>query len=233
MSHTQSKPLGQIENKPLRERIADMLRELIIEGQLRPGDPIIEMELSNRLGVSRAPLREALQILNTEGLIEIIPYHKTTVRKLTRRDISELYSMRSVLESFAIQQIIQQQDPTAIKRLDEIYNALVQAADDGDALQASELDHLFHTTLIELSNHNLLIFMWGNVSQRVRQVLALRDPQRTDIRQKARSHQGLIDAIHAGDVETAKRLITAHIMDASELIVKIWEDGEDDTGDTP
>jgi DNA-binding GntR family transcriptional regulator len=217
-----------IENNPLRERIADKLRELIVEAQIKPGDAIIETDLASQLGVSRAPLREALQILNTEGLIEIIPYHKTTVRKLTRRDITELYGLRSALESFALRLIIKQNDPAAIVQLEAVYDQMVDAADRGEAAQASLLDHQFHTTIIHLSNHNLLIKMWSQVTQRVRQVLALRDMRRTDIRKIARSHRVIIDAIIAGDTHHADDVIDAHIMDASALIVKIWDDDETD-----
>lgn len=223
-----TKPNLHIENNPLRERIADILRDLIVEAQMKPGDAIIEMELASRLGVSRAPLREALQILNTEGLIEVIPYHKTTVRKLTRRDITELYSFRSALESFALRQIIKQSDPAAISKLEAVYDEMVAAADSGEAARASQLDHEFHTTIIHLSNHSLLIKTWSQVSQRVRQVLALRDLRRTDIRKIARSHRVIIDAIIKGDIHNSDDLIDAHIMDASALIVKIWEDDETD-----
>ncbi|MEZ4671421.1 MAG: GntR family transcriptional regulator [Anaerolineae bacterium] len=98
--------LHQIENRPLRERVLDALRDAIISGELKPGQDLVETELAASLGVSRAPLREALQILSSEGLVETIPYTGTTVKRLTRTDIEELYSLRSVLETFAIRRII-------------------------------------------------------------------------------------------------------------------------------
>lgn len=203
-----------------------MLRELIVTGELKPGDSIIETDLSAQLGVSRAPLREALQILNTEGLIEIIPYHKTTVRRLTRYDIHELYGIRSVLEAFGMRQIIERGDSDAIETLKGVYEEMVAAADAGNAAEASQRDHEFHNMIITLSQHSLLISMWAGVSQRVRQVLALRDMVRTNIREIARSHQVLIDVLEEGDVDKAAGLIEAHIMDASDLIVEVWEDGD-------
>ncbi len=106
--------MTHINNKPLRERIADILRDLIIKGDLKPGDAIVETELASKLGVSRAPLREALQTLNTEGLVEIIPYYKTIVRHLKQRDITELYSLRSTLETFATRLIIEHNNPSDI-----------------------------------------------------------------------------------------------------------------------
>lgn len=224
MSKTKAKPLAQIENKPLRDRIADMLRELIVSAQLKPGETIIETELATQLGVSRAPLREALQILNTEGLIEIIPYHKTSVRKLTRGDITELYSLRSTLENFAIRQIIEHQDDHDLEMLRDVYTDMVTAAENGEEALASTLDHHFHTTIIHLSKHKLLISTWNTVSQRVRQVLALRDMRRSDMRKIAYSHLPLIEAIAEGDPYKANILMEEHIMNASDLIVEVWDD---------
>ena len=219
--------LTHINNKPLRERIADILRELIIKGELKPGDAIVETELASKLGVSRAPLREALQTLNTEGLVEIIPYYKTIVRHLRQRDIRELYSLRSTLETFASRLIIEQDHPQDIQLLRSICDDMVTMAKTGDATEASAIDHQFHDTVIALSDHNLLISTWSSVSQRVHQVLALRDMVRTDTVAMAESHYPLVDALEKGDVQNAAREFEEHIMDARDLTVKVWEDSDD------
>lgn len=219
----------QIDNKPLRERVADILRTSILRAELKPGDPIVETALAAELGVSRAPLREALQILSKEGLIEIIPYHKTTVRTLHRRDIEELYSLRSVLESFAARQIIQLGFESSVARLTEIQAAMVHAADNSMLDEVSKLDHAFHNTIINESQHNLLTSTWSSISQRVHQVLALRDMHRTDIGQMVRSHQPIIDAIATNDETLAERLIHEHIATASEFIVEVWDQKNDET----
>lgn len=213
----------QIDNKPLRERVADVLRSSILRAELKPGDPIVETALAAELGVSRAPLREAMQILSKEGLIEIIPYHKTIVRSLKRRDIEELYSLRSVLESFAARQIIQNGPEAAIARLTDIQESMVHAADNNMIDKVSEFDHAFHNTIINESQHSLLISTWSTISQRVHQVLALRDMHRTDISQMARSHQPIIDTIAAKDEALAERLIHEHIATASDFIVEVWD----------
>ena len=90
--------LTQIHNRPLRDHVLDMLHSAIVNGELKPGQLLIEADLAAQLGVSRAPLREAINILSTEGLVEIIPYHATSVKKLSRKDIEELYSVRSLME---------------------------------------------------------------------------------------------------------------------------------------
>lgn len=216
--------LNLIDNKPLRERIADMLRESILTAELKPGETIVESALADQFGVSRAPLREALQILNAEGLIEVIPYHKSMVRRLTRADIEELYSLRSTLEAFAIKRIIQNHETLNLDLLKISCDKMVEAARINDAQTVSVFDHQFHDTLITLSQHNLLISMWSSVSQRVHQVLALRDMRRKDIEVMALSHIPIIDAIEACDLPLATKLIEIHIETASDLIVDIWDE---------
>jgi len=227
MTNNNTSSLTHINNKPLRERIADILRDLIIKGELKPGDSIVETELASKLGVSRAPLREALQTLNTEGLVEIIPYYKTIVRHLRQRDIRELYSLRSTLETFASRLIIENNNPHDIELLRSICDDMVAMAKTGDAMKASAIDHQFHDTVIALSDHNLLISTWSSVSQRVHQVLALRDMVRTDIVSMAQSHYPLVDALEKRDVQQATHEFEEHIMDARDLTVKVWEDSDD------
>jgi DNA-binding GntR family transcriptional regulator len=222
--------MGQLENKPLRERIADLLRESILAAELKPGDPIVESTLAASLGVSRAPLREALQILNTEGLVEVVPYHKTTVRRLLRKDIEELYSLRSVLETFAITRMIQQQNDEAAAQLRQICQQMIAAANQQQIERVSSLDHQFHDAVIRASQHDLLVTTWSNVSQRVRQVLALRDMQRGDVHQMVRSHMPIVEAIEAHDTELAVQLMDAHIATASEFIVEFWDDHQIEPG---
>jgi DNA-binding GntR family transcriptional regulator len=217
------KSLNQIDNKPLRERVLDALREAIISAELKPGDPLIELELSNQLGVSRAPLREAIQILSREGLVETMPYRGAIVRNLTRRDIEELYSLRSVLESFAVQRIIERSDPAHVARLRAIFETMLAAAKDGDLKAVNNIDREFHDTLIELSEHNLLVMTWSSVSMRVRQVMALRNRRNSDITRIAYNHLPIIDAIEKADEAEALKLIREHVASSGDLLAENWD----------
>ena len=123
--------LNQITNKPLREQVLDALRDAIVHGELKPGQPIVENDLAAQLGISRAPIREALQILNSEGLLETIPYHGTTVRALTRCDIEELYSLRSVLEAFAVSRIVTAHKADDVQMLRQYYEDILEQAEPG------------------------------------------------------------------------------------------------------
>ncbi|GAB4410562.1 MAG: GntR family transcriptional regulator [Anaerolineae bacterium] len=221
--------LTQITNKPLREQVLDALRDAIIQGEFKPGQPLVETELAAQLGVSRAPIREALQVLNSEGLLETIPYHGTTVRRLTKRDIEELYSLRSVLESFAIRRIIARRNPQDVETLREHFRAMLDRAEAGDLKTLNEVDRGFHDTLIRLSDHRLLQTIWNAVALRVRQVMALLNERNTDLKQIAYNHLPIIEAIAAWDEPRALHLIEQHIAATGELIAEGWVD--DETGD--
>lgn len=218
--------LSQINNKPLREQILDALRDAIVHGDLKPGQPIVEAELAAQLGVSRAPIREALQILNSEGLLETVPYRGTTVRRLTRVDIEELYSLRSVLETFAIRRIIAHGEPGDVERLRKHFEGMLAMADLGDLKRLNEIDRAFHDTLIELSRHSLLMSTWNGVALRVRQVMALLNERNTDLTQIAYNHLPIIEAIADRDEERAVMLIEKHIAATGGLIAEGWDDEE-------
>lgn len=216
--------LNHIENRSLRDRVLDALREAIITGEFKPGQALIETDLAASLGVSRAPLREALQILSTEGLAETIPYRGTTVRRLTKTDIEELYSLRSVLETFAIQRIITQHNPEHVARLRQCFEAMLRAAETGDIKQVNQIDREFHDTLIELSGHSLLLTSWNVVSMRVRQVMALLNRRNSDLKRIAYNHVPIINAIEAGEIEKAIQLMEKHVAASGELIAEGWND---------
>lgn len=218
--------LQQLTNKPLREQILNILRSAIISGEFKPGQPLIESEIATRLGVSRAPVREALQTLSAEALVDTVPYHGTVVKVLNRRDIVELYSLRAVFEIFAIQRLIELNTPNAISTLRAVADEMMTAAQAGDIKLVTEIDRQFHDTLIRLSDHQLLAMSWNNISMRVRQVMALRNRRFSDLTQIAFNHIAIIDAIDAADEELAIRLISEHIAASGDLLAEMWDNEE-------
>lgn len=216
--------LPSIENKSLRERVLNALRDAIVNGEFTPGQPLIETELAAQLGTSRAPLREALQILSTEGLVEIVPYHGATVRALSRRDIEELYSLRSLLETFAARQIIEiDHTAEAVPALHAVFEDMLAAAETGSMKQVNIIDRVFHDTLIQMSDHKLLDSTWSSVSLAVRYVMAQRNRRNSDMRQIAYNHLPIIEAIEHKDIPLVTRLLEAHIASARDLLVEQWD----------
>ena len=214
--------LPQIKNLSIREQSLDALRQAILSGELKPGTVLTETELASKLGVSRAPIREALRILNSEGLVESIPYHGTTVRRLNKIDIEEIYSMRILLETYAVERVIENCDKASLQRLRAIVERMVQAGDRDDLIAVNALDRDFHDALIEMSGHSVLQSIWLMVAMKVRQVMALVNRRNTDLTLIAQMHLPLLDAMEARDPELAKGLLRLHIATAGELIAEDW-----------
>lgn len=219
--------LGQIKNKSLRERILDSLRSAILSGELKPGQTLVETDLAAQLGVSRAPLREAIHILNSEGLLESIPYHGTTVKKLTKVDIEELYSLRSVLERFAVRRIMENDPAAAVSELTAIYDRMIEAAEHGSWRDMNMIDRQFHDKLIELSGHTLLKTTWNTVEMRVQQVMSLHNMRNREIIQVAKNHLPILNTMASGNVAAALKAIQEHIATTGDLIAEDWHDNEE------
>ena len=214
--------LPQIRNTSIREQTLGTLREAILAGELRPGHSLTEMDLSRQLGVSRAPIREALRILNSEGLVETIPYRGTSVRRLRKADIEEIYSLRILLETFALERVMQGDEQTDFAPLRALVDAMVAAGAGGDISEVNARDREFHDALIEMSQHSLLIMLWQTVTMKLRQIMALIERRQEDLTAIARSHLPLLEAMEAGDGARAKELLRQHISSVGDLIAEEW-----------
>lgn len=207
----------EIRNLPLRDQIAEKLRDAILAGELRPGEAVVETTIAAQFGVSRAPVREAIRILEQEGVLEVVPYRGTTVRMLTRHDVDELYSFRTMLEEFAIRRVIDHADPTVVKELWAICHHMEQLARDGDWKSVNEEDEHFHDSLVRAAGHSLLSASWNMLSLRVRQAMALRNKKNATPLDVAMNHPPIVRAIEVGDREEAARLIRDHIATTLDL----------------
>lgn len=211
----------QVPKVPLRNRIVDAVRDAIFRGDLEPGQALVEADLASDLGVSRGPIREALRTLAKDGLVQTVSYQGTRVRSLSQRDIEEVYSLRSLHETFAIKRII---DRGAHHRSDELwrdYDEMVQAGEAGDLRTLNSADERFHRTIILLADHAMLVEIWTTLSMRVRQIMALRNRTNPDLREVARNHIRIIEAIERGDAVEASSLIRRHVATAADLILAV------------
>lgn len=207
--------ISRIENVPLRVSVAEIIRKAIVNGTMRPGTPIVEMALAEQLNVSRAPVREAIQILEADGLIESVPYKGKRVKPLTVKEVEELYSLREQFEAFAIRRIVERKADVSVLRIHS--DNMFEAAERGDFLSLMQADEEFHRDLIRLADHALMLSMWDNLYLRIRQIMALRNSANRDLRQVAANHPPILDAIEHGDMIKAISLISDHTRSAAQI----------------
>lgn len=200
--------LGPIEQTPLRVQIAEILRAAIVTGRLRPGTPLVETALADQLSVSRAPVREAIQDLENDGLVETVAYRGKRVKPLTVREVSETCDMRLRFEVMAVRRILER--GTEVERLWEPCRVMEKAAaaDDRESLVAA--DEVFHRTLIQLSDHLLLTQLWAGLYLRIHQIMSLRDDRDVNLADIAENHPPIVKALEAKNVEEAVRLVSEH-----------------------
>lgn len=197
-----------IENVPLRVQVADRLRKAILSGRFKPGTGLVETALAEQMNVSRAPIREAIQILENDGLVETIAYKGKRVKPLTAREVGETYSLREVFEVMAVRRILENGAPldSLYKHCDEMTAAA--EADDFAALVAA--DEAFHHALIRLADHDLLLASWKNLYLRIHQIMALRNRDERNLSEVAGNHPPIVQALADGDADRAIQLISEH-----------------------
>lgn len=210
-----SRDIALIKNDPLRMEVAVILRNAIINGVLKPGTPLVEVTLAEKLGVSRAPVREGILLLESEGLIETVAYKGKRVRPLTARNIEEIYSLREQFELFAVSRIIKAS--TDVSELRGHCATMRAAAKAKDLAALNTADEAFHRDIIRLSDHSLLLSQWNNVYLRVRQVMALRNSANSDLGIVAKAHAPIVEALESRDFARASELLSKHIRSAADL----------------
>ena len=200
--------LRPIEQTPLRVQVAEILRSAIVTGKLRPGAVLVETALAEQLNVSRAPIREAIQDLENDGLVETVAYRGKRVKPLTVREVSETCEMRQRFEVMAVRRILDH--GTTVDALWIPCRAMEAAAAAGDREALVTADEVFHRTLIQLSDHRLLAQLWAGLYLRIHQIMFLRNDREVDLADIAGTHPPIIKALEASDTELAERLVSEH-----------------------
>jgi DNA-binding GntR family transcriptional regulator len=202
----------------LRSEIEREMRKAILTGVFKPGERLVEMDLAEKMGVSRAPLREVLSALEREGLVVNIPRRGNFVVDFTDKDILEIYSLRLLLEIGALKLGISNFIDEDFAKLQKIVDDLgVQAVQRDDFDLLVDLDFYFHEYICSKAHHNRLLSTWKSISMQTRLLIGITSKTYDEYPQQPRElHQDILNAIRARDLSTAEKVLTDHIMDAQK-----------------
>jgi DNA-binding GntR family transcriptional regulator len=192
----------------LRESVFEAILELIISGSLSPGQHLAESELAEVLGVSRQPVREALQMLNGEGWVDLRPGHGAFVHAPTVEEADQLLAVRALLETESARLAALNSTESGVARLREVCSRGRAALEADDIDTSVSANSELHALVTELSGNKVLAELASQVSRRVRWYHTPVARQRG--RTSWEEHALLIDAIEAGDEERAARIMRAH-----------------------
>jgi DNA-binding GntR family transcriptional regulator len=188
-------------------RVADWLRNQIIDGERAPGSKLVERDLATEFGVSRVPVREALTLLDAEGLVTLRPHTWAIVREFSPEDLAELDEVRAALEVLTFRLAAQRRTTAGLARLRDALGAELAGARAGDRVAARRAAADFHEIVTDLAGNRLLSELSQTMRSRLRWLLGQHD----DLLHVSEEHNVLYDAIAGGDVAGIEDLVLAHI----------------------
>lgn len=202
--------------------IARQLRGAIMSGALAPGTQLAEAELAAQFDVSRGPLREAMQRLVQEGLLRSERHRGLFVIDLDNEDVTDIYVARTAIERSAILQIVRSglsASQAAAALLDQVQDAMAEAATANDPHALSDADLRFHEVLVASSGSKRLVRMAQTLLIETRMCLSRLQDTYGEVEERVGEHQAIVDALRAGDEELSLRLLEAHMVDALERLI--------------
>jgi len=204
---------GELESFSLVELAVLRLRQEILSGRTDPGERLVEEQLTRRLGISRAPLREALRRLAEQGLVEHVPRRGVRVATLSDRDVRELYDVRDVLERHAITSALPLRRDADLAGLQAALDQMREATRAGDRLQIAEAHRRFHVAVVALAGNRQLTAMYESVLVKLQLYMARNLSREAEVAQPedgVHRHERLLEAAAAGGPEAMLAALAGH-----------------------
>lgn len=203
---------------PLRDVVFNTLRQAILKGELAPGERLMEIQLADRLGVSRTPIREAIRKLELEGLVLMIPRKGAEVAKISEKSLRDVLEVRRSLEELAIELACQRMTEEEVTRLEETQEAFREAVNHGDAMGIAESDEHYHDIIYYGTGNARLVQILNNLREQMYRY-RLEYIKDADKRQVLLvEHDNILKAIKGRRVAEAKEAMREHI-DNQEITV--------------
>ena len=209
--------------QPLREVVAEALREAIKEGLLAPGQRLMEIQLAEELGVSRTPVREAVRKLELEGYVVMMPRRGTYVANLSIRDVNDVFEIRTALDSLACGLAAERITEDELERLQRLLVMIGEHIEKGDMEKIVETDTRFHDLLYQASRNTRLVGIISNLREQLTRFRAASMSFPGRLKETLEEHKELVDAIAQGDVQAAKHAAEAHMEKAEQTLLESME----------
>lgn len=206
----------------LREQIKDVILQRILDGSYRPGERLVETRIAQELGVSQAPVREALRDLEQLGCIVHEPFRGCSVRAFSAQELLEAFPVRAALEALAARLAAERITEEELLHLADLLETMRAAADRGDAHDQSRANASFHATIVRAARNGTLERQWSFLEPFSRTYISVSQPG-LDLRTLSDRHVPILDALRARDPDAAAAAMHKHLMDAAELLRPMTE----------
>lgn len=200
----------------LRHKITDNIRKAIFQGKIKAGDRLREVDMSRQMGVSRGPIREAMRMLEQEGLLYSHPYKETMVAEISAEEVVEvLIPIRLTIEQFALRKALPELQPDHIERLRGFIEDMKEGARQNDLIRVVDCDLAFHEYLVQLSGMPNLHGIWTSIYNRIRLHFIMQGQSYDDLYDLCAEHEKLLATIAAGDPDDIAASLNVHIADSN------------------
>ena len=196
---------------PLRDVVFNTLRKAILRGELKPGERLMEIQLANKLGVSRTPIREAIRKLELEGLVLMIPRKGAEVAQITEKNMQDVLEDRKALEELSVQLACERITPEQVEEMKMAAEDFRKVLKSGDVTKIAEADVKFHDIIFAATNNQRLITLLNNLREQMYRFRVEYLKQKECYPQLLEEHDKLIALISGGEVEEACELMGCHI----------------------
>lgn len=212
--------------KTYSAQIIDHIKDAMLRGELEPGDKVNEAHLASLLSISRAPIREALQMLVQEGLVVSIPQRGKFITSLTSKEIQDSYFTGGVLEGVAVASQIDQFTDDDFNKLQSIIGQMRQLAENGDNRdKLTPLDNAFHDILLSKTNNNLLVELARRSCRGLSKFLFFRYwCKQFTTKENYERHQEILDVLRTKNPVAIENCIRKHYKEAGERMKKFGSD---------
>lgn len=211
--------LGRLRHARLADEVCQRIEDSILSGRLRPAERLTEAHIAEDLGVSRTTVREALLMLQRQGLVVNTPRRGTFVTRLSRADALDLGYTRALLEGHAVRAGYARCDEALFKRLEALIETMRGCRLPDDTPRLIQLDLDFHRSLVETAGSPRLSELWSNLNGQIRALyLTTLESEGADIAYVIEFHQRLLDALRSGDPRVAQQAVFEHYVRRDEGI---------------
>ncbi|MGL6200355.1 MAG: GntR family transcriptional regulator [Lachnospiraceae bacterium] len=198
-------------NLPLRDVVFNTLRQAILRGKLKPGERLMEIQLANKLGVSRTPVREALHKLEQEGLVLTTPRKGAEVADISAKSLQDVLEVRQALEALAIQLACDKMTEEQIRELEQAAQNFRDILDSDDVTQIAEADVAFHDVIIIATDNQKLIQLLNNLREQMYRFRVEHLKNKAYHPQLLEEHKEMIEYIKERRKDEATKIIRQHV----------------------
>ena len=211
---------------PLRDVVFNTLREAILKGDLKPGERLMELQLASKLGVSRTPIREAIRMLEQEGLAVTTPRKGAEVAKMTLKDMEDVLEIRDTLDELAVRIACQKITDEQLKQLEDVKELFEKNTQTNNVKNIAEADVSFHDVIYEATGNPKLVTLLNNLREQVYRyrVEYIKDPKNYPT--LIAEHEAILDSLKNRDVKNAVEAMHVHVANQAEAVKMVIQEQE-------